>query len=453
MQLKKLTYLYFFLLSPYLLLAGVTSIENNISQAITDNTCFNKTFNMPTSVIIGSTTIEVNLTHTWRGDLNLTLTSPLGTSIDLSSRNGSSANNIYTNFTDNAVVSIVGDTTNHTVIVDRTPEVSLGAFTGEDAIGIWTLQICDNAGGDTGTYKYARLDINDTVIPVSAGLQVDYRMDECYWLDGAGGVIGDVKDTTANQFDGTSATTATIDRTIHQLCSSGRFSVLNDGISTDNLGTLGALTSQLTISAWLYPTAFTQWSSALIRTSSDSWNDGFGLIHDSGDATNITFFINSYNGAGIAKASLTMNAWNHIVGVYNGTQVSIYKNGVLIATKAYSTAITNATQTLGIGNDVGAPSYDDVWQGNIDEVKIWDKALSSIEVSTIYTNEQAGKNYDGTPRVCPTCDANLTAGIWGLIGIPADLRTATNRDVANVFDEFNASSYIKPLIKQSNFYV
>lgn len=68
--------------------AGVTSIENNISTPIVDNSCINKTFNMTVSKIITDINISTNITHTWRGDLNLTLTSPLGTSVDLTSRNG-----------------------------------------------------------------------------------------------------------------------------------------------------------------------------------------------------------------------------------------------------------------------------------------------------------------------------------------------------------------------------
>jgi hypothetical protein len=43
-----------------------------------------------------------------------------------------------------------------------------------------------------------------------AVLVVDYRMDECYWLNGAGGVIADVKDSSGNGNHATSSSAATI---------------------------------------------------------------------------------------------------------------------------------------------------------------------------------------------------------------------------------------------------
>ncbi len=276
---------------------------------------------------------------------------------------------------------------------------------------------------------------------LSCGLEVEYRMDECYWLNGAGGVIGDVKEASSNQYDATSEQTASIDKITRQICHAGSFRVTNDRVSTDNATVLGNLTNQVSVSAWLYPTAFTQWSSALQKVSNDNWNDGFGLIHNNNDGTNITFYINAaLSGTGRVSAPLDMNTWNHIVGVYDGTEVQIYKNGTLVTTSAYSTNIINSAQPLTIGNDF-LGSFDDVWQGNIDEVKVWRRALSASEINTIYTNELAGNNYDGTPRVCPTCDTTAQAGIWGLIGIPADFRSAANKDVADVFDEFPAASY------------
>ena len=278
-----------------------------------------------------------------------------------------------------------------------------------------------------------------------AALIVDYRMDECYWLNGSGGVISDVKDTTSNQFDATSETTASIDLTRRQICMSGKFGFNGDRVRTDDTTALSSLTNKVSVSAWLYPTAFTQWSSAVQKTSTESWNNGFGLIHNNGDGTNITFYINNaFSNFSRVRASLTMNVWNHIVGVYDGSRLRIYRNGTLIQSRNYSSNINNSNRALTIGNDVSDASYNDVWQGNIDEVKVWDHALSAAEVLTLYNNELAQNNHDGSSRVCPTCDANATAGIWGLIGIPADLRTASNRDVADVFDEFPAASYNVP---------
>ncbi len=95
--------------------------------------------------------VEINLNHTWDSDLDITLVSPMGTSLDLSSDNGGSGDN-YTN----------------TVFMDGAPLITTGAapftgtfqaeggtfattFAGEPINGNWTLSICDDTGGDSGT--------------------------------------------------------------------------------------------------------------------------------------------------------------------------------------------------------------------------------------------------------------------------------------------------------------
>ena len=59
----------------------------------------------------------------------------------------------------------------------------------------------------------------------------------------------------------------------------------------------------------------------------------------------------------------------------------------------------------------------------VDEVKIWDRALSEQEIANIESNESIGNNYDGSSRAPVTCDATVNANSWELVGIPIDLRT------------------------------
>ncbi len=76
----------------------------------------------------------MNITHTWRGDLTVTLTSPVGTTVVLHNRVGSGANNIMGNYPD-----------------DLSPAENLSAFEGEDHNGIWSLKVVDGSSRDIGT--------------------------------------------------------------------------------------------------------------------------------------------------------------------------------------------------------------------------------------------------------------------------------------------------------------
>ena len=85
---------------------------------------------------VSAVSVPIDITHTWIGDLIAELTSPLGTTVRLHNRTGSSSDDI---------LGIYGDT-----LVPDGPGVLLD-FTGENPAGDWTLFISDNVGSDTGT--------------------------------------------------------------------------------------------------------------------------------------------------------------------------------------------------------------------------------------------------------------------------------------------------------------
>lgn len=435
------------LLFPISMIAAITTIDNNSTQVINDNSCFNKTFNMTTSTIITDITIEVNIDHTWRADLDIFLTSPLGTVVDLTTDNGGSRNNLYVLFDDAAATSITADNANHTVTVNRSPEQPLSAFDGEDAIGVWTLQVCDDAGGDQGTYNYAILHIDDTPPPtLNDNLQVNFQMDECYWLGGANGVTDDVKDSSGNLLDGQSRNKADNTSTLFQICRAGDFNntyadqTLSDAVFYPNETVAESdigKTAPFSVSAWVYRHNNDKWMAGVIKVSNDNWTDGWGLEHRSGTGSNIDFFVNDYNT--YARATLAIDTWTHIVGTYDGSTIRIYKNGVLAASTAQAT-YNPASLAVAIGDDISGSATDDRWEGAMDEVKIWNRLLSDAEINTIYSRESVGTNFDGTARVCKACNGtSITGGTWDLIGIPADDRV-TALTVNDVFgDDMNGT--------------
>ena len=96
--------------------------------------------------------IDLDITHTWDSDLDVTLIAPDGTTlIDVTSDNGGSGDN-YTGtvFRDDAVTPITGGSAPFDM-GPYNPEQPLTTFNGVDADGDWILQVCDDAGGDTGT--------------------------------------------------------------------------------------------------------------------------------------------------------------------------------------------------------------------------------------------------------------------------------------------------------------
>jgi len=433
-------------------LADITTIDNNTSEAINDRSCINKTFDMTLNRIVNKINIEVNLDHTYRGDLDITLTSPSGTDVDLSSDNGGNYDNLYVKFDDDASTSIVGDNSNHTVVVERSPESALNTFNDEDAKGTWTLKICNNGGwigwgGVNGEFNYAILEINGTVPPpLDVNLSVNLQMDECYWLGGANGVSDDVKDSSGNALDAQSRNKANNIEADAKICRAGNF--INTYANKDESdavfypnATIAELSigknAPFTVSAWVKRGSNRKWMAGVIKVSDDSWSDGWGIVHKQNTREKIYFFVDGYSNK--ISTSLSNNTWTHIVGTYDGSKMKIYKNGTLAKSKNQSSYYP-ATLPISIGDDISGSSIDDRWQGNIDEVKIWHRALSDLEIKTIYDNENAGLNFDGSIRECKSCNgSSINAKSWAYIGIPADSRS-TALTVDDVFgDDMNGT--------------
>lgn len=415
--------------------AATASIVNNTSGNVNSGTCVDRTFSMVSTGTIDDVTIQVDIDHNSRDELDISLTSPLGTSVVLSNDNGGTANNLNALFDDTVATSIVGDNTNHTSTVQRRPQVALNTFDGENAIGTWTLTSCDDtsllASTGRGTFNKATLNITYTSTPpppIESGLSVNFQMDECYWLGGANGVLDDVKDSSLNAYHATSSAAAIIitNNGNPPLCNYGSFSAQPDLISTEDVNA-GNTSGGFTVSVWLKPSAMTNWQAIITKSKAYDWNDGWGLVHYKDDPNNkIRFFVNNYYYNNV-QTTLTLDTWNHVVATYDNNTLRIYVNGTVIA-KDYIATVTNSVEPLRIAYD---DPRDDEYIGAVDELKFWDRVLNEDDVRTLYTNESAGTNYDGTARTCPTCSASIAAGTWELIGIPADLR-AGSYSVADV---------------------
>jgi len=110
---------------------------------------------VPAGDILVDVTVDVDITHTWRGDLIIELTNPAGTTVTLANGSGGSADDIVTNYDDVTVPDGPG---------------SMADFDGEAAVGLWTLFIRDKAGGDTGTLNNWCLNVTVTDLVVAAFL-------------------------------------------------------------------------------------------------------------------------------------------------------------------------------------------------------------------------------------------------------------------------------------------
>jgi subtilisin-like proprotein convertase family protein len=121
--------------------------------------------------------LTTNLTHTFAADLDITLQSPGGTVVTLTTDNGAGNDNVFngTVWDDDAnpagqvpYVTNNGVTTDHayvnlTLASPLTPEEPMAAFIGEDPNGTWTITISDDLAGDGGSLDSWTLNITTGV--------------------------------------------------------------------------------------------------------------------------------------------------------------------------------------------------------------------------------------------------------------------------------------------------
>jgi subtilisin-like proprotein convertase family protein len=113
--------------------------------------------------------VDIIITHTWDGDLEITLESPNGVMVDLSLDNGSLGDNYgdttdcpnnTTNFNMSAAMSISDGSA--PFIGSYMPEGNFADFSdGSSADGDWILHVCDDLGGDVGTIEYVSMSLGD----------------------------------------------------------------------------------------------------------------------------------------------------------------------------------------------------------------------------------------------------------------------------------------------------
>jgi subtilisin-like proprotein convertase family protein len=125
------------------------TFTSNTQVAILDNATVIATLPISSTATVRDINVRVNLTHTFDGDLILTLISPAGIRVPLVNRRGGIGDN-FTNtvFDDEAATSITTGAAPFTGTFR--PEAALSAFDNRTINGTWRLEIRDAAPRDVG---------------------------------------------------------------------------------------------------------------------------------------------------------------------------------------------------------------------------------------------------------------------------------------------------------------
>lgn len=132
-------------------------------------------------------------------------------------------------------------------------------------------------------------------------------------------------------------------------------------------------TNTITVEAWCYLTAY-----SFLPTVVGNYQSGMQFLLRV-DNTRPAFWIDNggfrvVNGATV----IPLNTWTHLAGVWDGSDLKVYINGVLDGT---TNGITGSFSSSSNPVRIGANLTSEPWNGKLDDVRIWSTARTATEIS------------------------------------------------------------------------
>lgn len=170
------------------------------------------------------------------------------------------------------------------------------------------------------------------------------------------------------------------------------FDGVDDFTTTDNASQLIANSPAISMTGWFYDhqLSYGQGMMGLRATSA-----GFYMIELNNGVIECRF-VNSANTLFeyvTPEYTIVPQVWQHYAWVYDGSTITLYLNGNVVGSNSASGTITNTTTQFAIGKSI-LSGFNFVYNGRIDEVSLWSKALSQTEIQNMIVNELTGTEPD-----------------------------------------------------------
>jgi hypothetical protein len=211
---------------------------------------------------------------------------------------------------------------------------------------------------------------------MSDGLVGYWKMDEDDW----NGTAGEVIDSSGNGNNGTASGGATTN--VGKFGNGGEFDGSDDYVDTgitDNIQN-----GDFTVSLWMNPNTDGASSGRLVNK--DPTGNGWSLSYGDPGNNRLRFFVRGMDDVSLDTGSIIdIGNWYHVIGVFDNTNNNryLYVNGTLEAINMSDTGTPNINSAA---IAIAAEAEDNTinFDGQIDEVRIYNRALSESEVKDLY---------------------------------------------------------------------
>ena len=189
----------------------------------------------------------------------------------------------------------------------------------------------------------------------------------------------------------------------------------NDYIQSPNWNSLLGNTN-FTTSFWVKHTPHAGW---ILCFGNSADGEGFTAGSYHWGSNNVGGQIWKYDYISSVQSTVSQNVWSNIVFKYSNNSVSIYHNGNFVTSESVNYTATNLQSgSLNIGKQL---AFNEYYTGQIDDVGIWNRALSDQEIQQLYSgtsnytynwspNGETTSSITVQPSVTTTYTVDVTSG-------------------------------------------
>ncbi len=174
-------------------------------------------------------------------------------------------------------------------------------------------------------------------------------------------------------------------------------------VEVPHVATLDEFKQGITVSAWVKCSANTNWNTVISREVKDGWSEYFGLAVVKSKA----LFSVDPDGAHYQNIKsdepMPLGEWIHLAGTYDNAVSRLYVNGRLVKSASCSVPFQFADLNpllIGGNTNTKGKSWVDCFRGRIDEVRLYNRALSDVEVLKM-VSLPLGLNPPGAAKAAP----------------------------------------------------
>ena len=143
------------------------------------------------------------------------------------------------------------------------------------------------------------------------------------------------------------------------------------------------------LSVWFYPT-HDLGGGLVVRVTGNDWPDERLVLTHYQKSRLLWAIADGKRYITTANIDVPLNAWTHVVMSFDGRRVALYVNGKLshVQAQAYNPDVKGVPLVIGKSSGLG----HDYFKGMIDDVRIYNRALSDAEVQSLFAQDSNGRD-------------------------------------------------------------